>query len=82
MVQESNLLRSVIALVEDETADAEAANANSQKGIVDTVTRSKDTASDDGIGSVKTRKTEKRKRNPDVKWVKFARPKPDTKETE
>ena len=75
MVQENKLLAIVNTLVEDE--EAEAANAQQQGSQVDTVNRSKD--ADEKIGQVnKARKTVKRKRNPDVKKVKFARPKDDS----
>lgn len=78
MVQEMKLIADVNSLVEEEDADA---GASQTVGQVDTITRAQDTASDDGVGIKRSRKVEKRKRNPDVKKPKFPRPEPEDKET-
>lgn len=78
MVQEKKLLADINALVENEEPDAE----QQQGAAVDTVAHTKDPEAATGIN--RSRKTEKRKRNPDVKKAKFPRPKDDEddKETE
>lgn len=77
MVQEKNLLAKINALVEEDEPDAEA----QQGAAIDTVAHTKNAEEPNGIN--RSRKTEKRKRNPDVKKAKFPRPKDDDdKETE
>jgi len=80
MVQEKKLLADINSLVESEEEDAAAADAK-QGAAVDVVSHTKDPESSTGIN--RSRKTEKRKRNPDVKKAKFPRPKDDDdKDTE
>lgn len=81
MVPEMKLIADVNALVEEDESDIDPAASQTTQSI-DTVTRSKDTASNDGVGINRSRKTEKRKRNPDIKKAKFPRPEPEDKETE
>lgn len=79
MVKENNLLVNINALVES-TEEDHAADSSQQGTAVDMVSRTKD-AENSGVN--RSRKTEKRKRNPDVKKAKFPRPKDeDDKETE
>lgn len=78
MVQENKLLANINALVE---AEAEPDEDAKQGSSVEMVSHTK--SAEDGNGINRSRKTEKRKRNPDVKKAKFPKPKDDEdKETE
>jgi hypothetical protein len=78
MVQEKNLLAGINALVEGEENSDDAHNGTS----VDVVTHNSG-AEETNTGANRSRKTVKRKRNPEVKKAKFPRPADDdNKETE
>jgi len=78
MVQELKLLGAINALVEDEVDPAAAQATQSTGGMVDLATRAADAnPSKDGGDKpmqMRKRKTEKRKRNPDIKRAKFPKP--------
>jgi len=79
MVQEKKLLASINSLVENEDEPDE-----TQQGVsVDTISRTKD-SEETSTGVNRSRKTVKRKRNPEVKKAKFPKPndEDDDKETE
>lgn len=79
MVKENKLLVNINSMVES-TEEDHAADSSQQGSAVEMVSRTKD-AENNGVN--RARKTEKRKRNPDVKKAKFPRPKDeDDKETE
>lgn len=80
MVQEKKLLANINALVENEEDQPD---ETQQGSSIDTISRAKDAEETNSTGVNRSRKTVKRKRNPDVKKAKFPRPKDeDDKETE
>jgi len=79
MVQEK-LIQYVNALVEDEDASSD---PQQQQGQVDTINRTHDPKTTQKAEINRSRRTVKRKRNPEIKRLKFPRPEPEKdKETQ